>query len=92
MISRNDTGVRFNGPSNEHGRFDFRGALAKVPCPVLVMGGEADPITPIALSEIIAASLPASNIRFARFPECGHGIVADDPDGAFQMIRDFILS
>jgi len=91
-ITRNETGVHFNGPGNEHGRFDFREALARVSCPVLVMAGDKDPITPIAFSETIADNLPADLIRFERFPGCGHGIVADDPDSAIEAIRDFILT
>ncbi|UZF94637.1 alpha/beta fold hydrolase [Bosea sp. NBC_00550] len=91
-IMRNETGVHFNGPRNEHGRFDFRDALARVSCPVLVMAGDKDPITPIAFSEQIAASLPPEQVRFQRFTDCGHGILADDRDGALQAIRDFILA
>ena len=90
-ITRNNTGEHFNGPSNEHGRFDFRQALGRVFCPVLVMAGDRDPITPIAFSESIVASLPPEQVRFLRFVDCGHGIVADDPEGALQAIRDFIL-
>lgn len=92
MIARNDTGVRFNGPGNEQGRMDFRAALGQIACPVLVMGGELDPITPIAFSEAIVASLPPALTRFERFADCGHGIVGDDPDLAFRVIRDFIAA
>lgn len=91
-ITRNETGVHFNGPGNEHGRFDFREALARVSCPVLVMAGDKDPITPITFSETIAASLPPDRVSFQRFAGCGHSIVADDRDGALQAIRDFILT
>lgn len=91
LISRNETGVWFNGPHNEQGRFDFRAALGAVNCPVLVMGGEEDPITPIAFSETIAACLPPESVRFKRFAGCGHGIVGDDPEAAFATIREFIL-
>lgn len=90
-ITRNDTGIWFNGPANEHGRMDFRAALAHVTCPVLVMGGEEDPITPIVFSETIASSLPPASVRFERLAGCGHGIVGDDPVAAFGLIRDFIL-
>jgi proline iminopeptidase len=91
VIMRNDTGVHFNGPSNEQGRMDFREALAGVDCPVLVMGGEDDPIMPIAFSETIAQSLPPDRVRFERFARCGHGIVPDNPEAALAAIRAFIL-
>lgn len=89
-IRRNETGVHFNGPGNEHGRFDFTEALAQISCPVLVMAGDKDPITPIAFSEQITASLPRNLVRLERFPGCGHGIIADDPDGAIRTLRDFL--
>ncbi|PZN98281.1 MAG: alpha/beta hydrolase [Hyphomicrobiales bacterium] len=92
VIMRNDTGVYFNGPSNEQGRMDFREALSRVDCPVLIMAGEDDPIMPIAFSETIAASLPRALVRFERFPRCGHAIIPDDPEAAFAAIRDFILA
>ena len=91
-ISRNETGIRFNGPGSEHGRFDFRKALGRVSCPVLVMAGDKDPITPVAFSETIAASLPPDRVSFQRFVGCGHGIIDDDRIGALQAIRDFILA
>lgn len=90
-ITRNATGERFNGPANEHGRFDFREALGSVSCPVLVMAGDRDPITPIAFGETIAASLPPALVHFERFADCGHAILPDDPDGALRAIRNFIL-
>ncbi|AOO83535.1 alpha/beta fold hydrolase [Bosea vaviloviae] len=92
LITRNETGIRFNGPNNEQGRFDFRAALADLTCPVLVMGGEEDPITPIAFSEVIADSLPPEQVRFERFAGCGHGIVPDDPERALAVLRSFILA
>lgn len=91
-ITRNDTGAWFNGPLNEQGRMDFRDALARVTCPVLVMGGELDPIMPIAFSETIASSLLPGLVRFERCAHCGHGIVGDDPDLAFSLIREFIAA
>jgi proline iminopeptidase len=55
------------------------------------MAGDKDPVTPISFSETIAASLPPGQVRFLRFADCGHGVVTDDREGAFQEIRDFIL-
>jgi proline iminopeptidase len=92
MIARNDTGMHFNGPGNEQGRMDFRDTLASITCPVLVMGGEFDPIMPISFSETIAESLPREFVRLERCAGCGHGIVGDDPDLAFKLIREFVLA
>jgi len=91
-IIKNDVAIWFNGPRNEHGRMDFRAALSRIKCPVLVMAGDRDPITPAIFSERIAASLPPDLVRFERFTDCGHGVVPDDPEKALGRVREFILS
>jgi pimeloyl-ACP methyl ester carboxylesterase len=90
-IQSHDAPLRFNGPHKEQGRMDFRAALARIRCPVLVMAGDQDPITPIAFSETIAACLPSHLVRFERFRDCGHGVVPDHPERAFALLRAFIL-
>ena len=91
-IRRDDVAIHFNGPHNEQGRMDFRSELARVTCPTLVMGGERDPITPIAFSEEIASCLTGCTPVFERFAESGHGIVGDESDRAMQVIRAFVES
>lgn len=89
-LVRHDTALHFNGPDNEQGRMDFRDALAGMRCPVLVMAGDHDPVSPMAFSEAIVASLPPDRVRFARFAECGHGVFGDAPDQALAVLRGFI--
>jgi proline iminopeptidase len=91
-IVRNDVGLHFNGPGNEQGRMDYRSGLARIRCPVLVLAGEEDPIMPVAFSETIAACLPRHLVRFERFAGCGHGVIGDNPEGAFRAIREFIAT
>ena len=91
-ILRHDVGLAFNGPKNEQGRMDFRADLAHVQCPVLVMAGDRDPIMPMSLTETMVSSLPPHLVRFERFENCGHGVQRDDPEKAFRIIREFILS
>ena len=88
----NDVAIRFNGPRNEHGRMDFRAQLGRVRCPVLVMAGDRDPITPLVFSETIVASLPPHLARFERFAGCGHGLFPDDPERFFAVMREFIMT
>lgn len=89
-IMKTEVALHFNGPRNEHGRFDFHGDLAKIKCPVLMMGGEHDPITPISVVEATMRSLPSHLVRFARLTGCAHIIYEDDPERVFSMIREFI--
>jgi len=73
-------------------QMDFRAELAKVACPTLVMAGDSDPITPIAFSETIVASLPPDLVQFERFSDCGHGVVRDSPERHFTTLRRFMQS
>ncbi len=89
-VMKGEVALHFNGPDNEQGRMDFRADLARLRCPVLILAGGRDPIMPMAFSETIAACLPAHLVRFERFPHCGHGVVPDDPERAFAVLRAFI--
>lgn len=89
-IMRTEVALHFNGPRNEHGKFDFHRDLANIECPVLMMGGEEDPIAPITLAEATARSMPSHLVRFERLPGCGHDIHGDDPVRVFSAIREFI--
>ena len=80
----------FTRPGGEGRTYNFFPALKRVQCPTLVMGGEEDPMSPIICQEEIAAALPPHLTRFERFPGCGHGVVADAPERAMAVIREFI--
>jgi pimeloyl-ACP methyl ester carboxylesterase len=82
--------VNLHFASGEFADMDFRAALSRIQCPTLVMAGDKDPITPMAFSETIAASLPPQWLRLERFADCGHGIVRDAPAPFFATLRDFI--
>ena len=90
-ISNLDVLYHFIRPGQEQSRMDFRANLQRILCPVLVLAGEEDPITPIAFSETIAECLPNHLVRFERFPSCGHHVHVDDPHRAFNVIREFIV-
>lgn len=82
--------ILFHTARHEMPRMDLRPGLARVQCPVLVMHGDADPVTPIEDAEEIVAAIPAPWARFERFPGVGHGPWRDAPDAALAVIRDFI--
>jgi proline iminopeptidase len=69
---------------------DLLPGLARAACPVLVLAGELDPVCPMLGSERIVAALPEAVVQFERFAEAGHGVFRDQPDRAFQVLRDFI--
>jgi pimeloyl-ACP methyl ester carboxylesterase len=80
----------FTRPGGEGNTFDFFPDLPRIRCPVLVLGGEEDPMTPIECQADLAAALPAHLVRFERFPGCGHTVLVDAPAKAVALIRDFI--
>jgi pimeloyl-ACP methyl ester carboxylesterase len=71
---------------------DLAPGLAKAKCPVLVMAGEEDPVCPIEDAQEIAAAVPKEFLRFAKFANVGHGAWRDDPEAAFKVLREFIVS
>lgn len=77
----------FLGPQGEIHRLDFRPALAAVTCPVLVIAGREDPITPPEFSETIAAHLPPGIAELHIFDNCGHGPFRDAPGEVWAVVR-----
>ncbi|MBC5786226.1 alpha/beta fold hydrolase [Ramlibacter sp. USB13] len=59
-------------------RPDARAHLPQVRCPVLVMCGEADLLTPPECSREIASLLPQA--RLVMVPRCGHMLTMEKPD------------
>jgi proline iminopeptidase len=84
--------VMFHFTAGEDRTMNLLPDLARVRCPVLVLGGSDDPVCPIEDQEEIAAALPRHLVRFERFEGCGHGVFRDDPERAFALIREFICS
>ncbi len=90
MVRNNDLFAHWN--TDEHGSFDLRDDLARAQCPVLVLGGEHDPVCPIVGSEEIAAHLPPEHVRFERFAQSGHGVFRDESEKAYTILREFVTS
>lgn len=82
--------ILFASAGGEQQAMDLRPGLATVCCPVLLMAGEQDPVTPIEDAEEIAAALPARHLQFVRFPGVGHGPWRDEPETTLRVLRDFL--
>ena len=85
-----NTDILFDWSGREMPTLNLRPGLAKAQCPVLVMAGDADPVTPVEDAEEIAAALPPQWVRFERFANVGHGPWRDDPARAMAVLRQFI--
>ena len=74
---------------NEFLSSDLFPELRSIRCPTLVLGGELDPITPVADSEDIAAAIPQAELRIVE--GAGHGVFRDKPEEALAIIREFVV-
>lgn len=72
--------------------FDELPHLGKVASPTLVLAGGLDPVCPKVGSDLIVEALPNGLVRYEVFEDAGHGVFRDDPDRAFAVLREFILS
>ena len=82
--------VLFHFVAGEKQAMDLRAGLAGVRCPVLVLVGEEDPVTPPQDAEEIAAALAPDCVQFVRL--VGHGAWRDDPAAAEALLRGFFAA
>lgn len=75
--------------TGEQMEMDLAPGLAAATCPVLVVGGEMDPVCPIEMSEEIVAALVDADVTFERVPGASHD---DARSSATPAIRAFIAS
>jgi pimeloyl-ACP methyl ester carboxylesterase len=87
-----NTDILFASAGGEQQTMNLLPGLARALCPVLVMAGDADPVTPIEDAEDIVAALPPQWVQFDRFANVGHGAWRDDADAAFAALRRFIVA
>lgn len=66
-------------------RADLRPLLPAVRCPVLVMVGDSDRLTPPECSQEIAAAIPQA--RFERLHDCGHLLSWERADAVTAALR-----
>jgi pimeloyl-ACP methyl ester carboxylesterase len=76
----------------EASRFDPWSMLGMIKSPVLILAGEDDPVSPLAVAEDLHSRLPADTTRLLRLPGARHTIFRDRPDIAFPAVEDFIRS
>jgi pimeloyl-ACP methyl ester carboxylesterase len=62
-------------------------SLAALACPVLVIAGSADRMTPIKANRALTAAIPGA--RLAILPGSGHALMAERPDGVLDALCEF---
>ena len=71
-------------------RTDSRDLLAAVHCPTLVVCGRQDQLTPLALSEEMAAAIPGAELEIVE--ECGHLPALERPEATTDLLRRWLES
>jgi proline iminopeptidase len=84
--------ILFASAGGEQQTMQLLPGLATVQCPVLVMCGALDPVTPPADAQDIADAIPAPWGRIVTFPHAGHGAWRDEPEAALALLREFITA
>ena len=65
-------------------------ALARIPCPVLVVRGAAsDVLDPDTAERMVEEVLP--HARLAVVPRAGHSVMTDNPEGFSEAVSSFVL-
>jgi proline iminopeptidase len=89
-IMRPEVYRHFSLPGREIRSMDFRAALKRVVCPVLLLAGAEDPITPPHLAREMLTCLNAGLGTLQIYDGCGHGPFRDQPETVFPALRRFI--
>ena len=74
--------------TGEAATMDLRAGLAAVTCPVLVLGGELDPVMPPQIVSELVDALPTGSTQFEEIPGVSHLQVAGRP--ASSLVKTFI--
>jgi pimeloyl-ACP methyl ester carboxylesterase len=69
-------------------RPDSRPLLRRLRCPVLVVCGDADALTPPECSQEIAAAVPQAELQV--LPACGHLLTWEQPGAVNALLRDWL--
>lgn len=64
--------------------------IAQVGCPVLVLAGEDDPVSPAAAARRVTSSARYPALELHVFPDVGHGVFRQAPAQAFALLRAFL--
>ena len=88
MIKNMDVSLHY--ASQQASGFDPWTVTAAVRCPVLILTGEDDPVSPLPVVEELASRLPAETTRLVTLPGARHTIFRDRPDLAFPAVRNFV--
>jgi len=71
-----------------HGYASALDSAARLRCPVLIVTGARDIMAPPKSAKALTAALPGA--RVVTLPECGHALMAEQPDAVLDALRAFL--
>lgn len=74
------------------GSLDLRPYVDQIRCPVLLLGGENDPIMPTFLMDELANALADNLWRYVQLADCSHMLSRDRPTEVASHLREFVLA
>jgi len=86
--TRTNISLLFDFFGREIKKFDVTDALGSVTTPVLILGGEEDPVMPPPYQDELEAALSNAPVRRFSFTNCGHTLAADAPDALRSALVD----
>lgn len=69
-------------------RPDNRPSLSSIRCPTLVLVGREDALTPVEMSQEIAAGIPGAGLEIV--PDCGHLSTLERPEAVNRALRAWL--
>ncbi|HUN51452.1 MAG TPA: alpha/beta fold hydrolase [Candidatus Sulfotelmatobacter sp.] len=90
LVEQAHAGVLHHGLSlcNAYAAADGHAAAAKVRCPVLLLQGERDLMTPLKSARALAAKFTAADV--VTLPDCGHMTMGERPDETLDALRELV--
>lgn len=70
--------------------FDVTDSLDRVTTPVMILGGNEDPVMPPEYQDALESALTHATVRRHNFSRCGHTLAADAPDELAHALRTWI--
>jgi pimeloyl-ACP methyl ester carboxylesterase len=71
------------------GRSDMRALLPSVRCPTLILVGREDALTPVDLSQEMAALIPSARLKV--IADCGHLSTLERPEAVNAALRAWLM-
>jgi pimeloyl-ACP methyl ester carboxylesterase len=72
------------------GPSDAEAYVGTISCPILILAGLDDPVSPATAAAALAGSVTNADVRLETFAGVGHGVLRQDPEEAFTVLRGFL--